>query len=179
MGMFDLPGTAAANRAGKAMSGLANSYTSAFNQYYQPSLAALWQQANSKTLSPWQQGQFNDYQAGSLRDTQDASQQLQQNLVNRGMGQSGVASGALANLWNQYSKNMLGARQQQMNQLDQQRLQALQAMLGQAGNAGQSAMGAQQGVYQNALQQQAQYGNMLGGMGGLLGQLWGIYGGGV
>lgn len=179
MGIFDLPGTAAARRAQQGMTNIAGQYSNAFQNYYQPSLTALWQQANSKTLSPWQQAQFSDLQAGGMRDTQDASQQLQKNLVSRGIGQSGIASGALANLWNRYASNMQGARQQQMNQLDQQRLQALMAMLGQAGSAGQNALGAQQDIYQNSLQQQAQSGNMLGGLGGMLGQLWGLYGGGI
>lgn len=174
MGIFDLPGTATAKRAGRAMSGIGNSYADAFNQYYQPSLAALWQQANSKSLSPWQQAQFSNFQAANQRDSEDAAQQLSKNLEARGIGQSGVTSSALTDLWKQYSKNMMGARQEQMNQLEQQRMAALQAMLGQASGAGQSAMGAQQGLYQNALQQQAQYGDMLGGLGGMLGQLWGM-----
>ena len=61
-------------------------------------------------------------------------------------------------------------------------------MMGQAGNAGQGALGANQAMYDNAMQQQAQYGNMLGGLGGMvggmipglnLGQLWNGMQGGV
>ena len=174
MGLFDLPGTADARRARKGMTNIAGQYGTAFQQYYQPSLAALWQQATNPQLSPWQQGQMRDFEANSMQDAQNASQMLQKNLAQRGMGQSGVTSSALANLWNQYSKNMAGARQQQMAGLDQQKLQALYAMLAQAQGAGQGALSANQGVQQNALQQQAQFAKMLGGLlpGVNLADLW-------
>ncbi len=169
-GLFkvSLPGESSAKRARKNLDNQAAMYNRWTQQYYEPGLAALWQQYQNPN-SPYMQAQMNSMQAKTTRDYGNAAQQLQRNLSQRGLGQSSMMGNSLTSLWNAYGTTLANARMQQMGQQEQLRQQALAQLMG-AINPG-AATGLYQQNLQNAQQEQARFMNGLTGIGSLAG-LW-------
>ena len=169
------PGGAAINQATNGMANYANTQQGIYSQYGAPALQAMYQQYMNPQNTPSQVAATNDFNTQTQANTAGAANQLQQQLVGRGLGGSSITGNALSQLYGN-SVNAMAQNQQQNNAYNQQRAQnALASILGYGMQAENSLPGAYGQMYGMG-QQQNQIASS--GLGSILGFAGNLFGGG-
>lgn len=160
-GIGHLPGEATRARAKRGLQNQAAMFNRWNTTYYEPALAALWNQYQNPETT-WDKGQWNSAQGIMERQLGNSAQSLQQNLAQRGLGQSSITTGALSSLYNGYGNTLAQQYQAYQGMLQQRKQQALSSLM--AGINPNAASGMYQQLGQLGAQEQAGFNNFIGGL---------------